>query len=82
MSVPFPDVDRTEQLQRSIHTGFLYPFRFRVAEAPSGPVQAGDYVMVNLRQSGMYFSYGVYSCRWFSFADCYSNLGSWYVGRA
>ncbi len=57
-----PDLDRPEQVKRSIHTGFLYPFRFRIAEAPYGPVRAGDYVMVNLQKSGVYFSYGSRFC--------------------
>jgi hypothetical protein len=57
-----PEADRREQVQRAMHDGFLYPFRFRTAEEDFDNVTAGDYCVVNLQRSGLYFSFGARHC--------------------
>ncbi len=58
----FPEMDRKKQVQRSMHDGFLYPFRFRTADEDFGDVKRGDYCVINLQKSGLYFSYGPRFC--------------------
>jgi len=57
-----PDTNRFLQIQKSMHSGFLYPFRFRTAEENFDSVKSGDYCIINLQQAGLYFSSGSRYC--------------------
>lgn len=57
-----PEVNRFLQVQKSMHHGFLYPFRFRTAEEDFGDVRQGDYCIINLQRAGLYFSSGARYC--------------------
>lgn len=57
-----PSLDRAQQFRQSRHDGFLYPFRFReVAQAFDG-FRPGDFCVLNLQKSGLYFSSGPRAC--------------------
>jgi hypothetical protein len=57
-----PDKDRKTQLQKSIHQGFLYPFRFRKMDESFDEVNKDDFCVINLQKAGLYFSYGPRFC--------------------
>jgi hypothetical protein len=55
-------VDPKSQLQKSIHQGFLYPFRFRTMDESFDEVNKNDFCVINLQKAGLYFSYGARFC--------------------
>lgn len=57
-----PQINRFMQVQKSMHDGFLYPFRFRTAEESFDDVHIGDYCIINLQKAGLYFSSGSRYC--------------------
>lgn len=57
-----PETNRFLQVQKSMHDGFLYPFRFRTAEESFDGVSEGDYCIINLQRAGLYFSSGPRYC--------------------
>ncbi|MGE4233226.1 MAG: hypothetical protein AB7F43_07860 [Bacteriovoracia bacterium] len=58
----YPELDRGKQVQKSMRDAFLYPFRFRTAEEDFDEVKNGDYCIINLQKSGLYFSAGQRFC--------------------
>lgn len=70
-----PEVNRFMQVQKSMHAGFLYPFRFRTAEEDFDGVRTGDYCVINLQKAGLYFSSGPRYCPGQSvFREVYTKL--------
>lgn len=57
-----PSTNRFLQIQKSMHDGFLYPFRFRTAEEDFQGVHRGDYCIINLQRAGLFFSSGDRYC--------------------
>lgn len=57
-----PGSDRQAQFLESRHHAFLYPFRFRVVEADFEGFKKGDFVIVNLQRTKLYFSAGARMC--------------------
>ncbi len=57
-----PEVDRMQQFRASRHSGFLYPFRFREVMDDFDDYRKGDFCILNLQKSGLYFSSGPRSC--------------------
>lgn len=63
----YPEANRFAQVQKSMHNGFLYPFRFRTAEEDienelEDYIWKGDYCIINLQRAGLYFSSGSRYC--------------------
>ena len=69
-----PDVDRKQQFLDSRHHAFLYPFRFRVMNEDHDGFRKGDFVVVNLQKSGLYFSAGARFCPG---AGLFAQLSRW-----
>lgn len=58
----FPERDRHEQVRQSRHNGFLYPYRFREVAEDFDEFRKGDFCILNLQKSGLYFSSGPRAC--------------------
>lgn len=56
------DEQRKVILKGSIDRGFLFPFRFRIADEPIGEIAPKDLCVLNLKAAGLYFSYGPRRC--------------------
>ena len=58
----FPDVSRQQHFVAGRHHAFLYPFRFRVLREDHEGFRRGDFAVVNLQKTGLYFSAGKRVC--------------------
>lgn len=57
------DVNRKEVFKASIERGFLFPYRFRVAnEEIGGAISPNDMCLINLKEPQLFFSYGPRHC--------------------
>jgi adenine phosphoribosyltransferase len=54
--------ERSEQKYKFLSNAFLYPNRFRKVNKAIGQFDKGDYVIMNLVNSELFFSYGPRSC--------------------
>jgi hypothetical protein len=57
-----PEIDRKEHLVNGRHHAFLYPFRFRVLSEDHQGFRKGDFAIVNLQKTQLYFSAGARFC--------------------
>ena len=53
---------RKEVKNECLKSGFLFPYRMRYINRTAGSFNRGDFAIVNLTSSGLYFSYGLRSC--------------------
>jgi hypothetical protein len=57
-----PQKDPATQFKESRHAAFLYPFRFREVAEDFDDFRRGDFCILNLQKSGLYFSAGPRTC--------------------